>query len=443
MVCLHFKEHYVQDSGLIKLKNVTVNGMIDGKPAYEELEYQIKLLANEAKWNKQAQKALKEREESLRASEEKFRSISASAQDAIIMIDNEGNIYYWNEAAERIFGYSAQEVLTKKCLLILPKRYHTVFTKEFSNFKTTGKGPAIGKTLEFEGIRKSGKEFPIEISLSAVMIDGKWCATGILRDISERKQAEESLRESERKYRDMFENVSDFLYFHDLDGHFIETNLAAKMDSGYTEDELINMNIKDLIPERYRGLFPDYLKEVINNGKSEGLMKVMARGGREHVIEYRNSLVCDATGPIGVRGSARDVTERMRGEAALYREKEKFRILAETSPFGVSLMDKDRHYIYLNPKFVEIFGYTIEDIPTEREWFAKAIPDVKCRKQNISKWINDKKESEFEKVRVRTIRITCKDGSEKMIGFRPFTFKSGDQLVLYEQISDSAISQIL
>jgi PAS domain S-box-containing protein len=411
--------------------------MKDCKPTYEELDYRIKLLANEAKWNAQAQKALKEREELLRASEEKFRSISASAQDAIIMVDNEGNISYWNEAAERILGYSAQEALTKQChSLMVPKRYHTAFIDGFSKFKTTGKGPPIGKTLEFEAMRKSGKEFPIEISLSALKIEDKWCATGILRDISERKRAEEALRESERKYRDMFENVSDFLYFHDLDGHFIETNLAAKIDSGYNEDELTNMNIKDLIPERYKDLFPDYLKEVIKKGKSEGLMKVMAKDGSEHVLEYRNSLVCDATGPIGVRGSARDITERKRGEAALYREKEKFRILAKTSTFGVSLMDKDHHYKYLNPKFVEIFGYTIEDIPTDREWFAKAIPDVKYRKQIIPTWINDKKESEFEQVRARTIRVTCKDGSEKMIDFRPVTFESGDQLVLYEHISE-------
>jgi len=137
------------------------------------------------------------------------------------------------------------------------------------------------------------------------------------RQIEERERAEEALRESEKKYRDIFENVSDFLYVHDLEGNLIETNLAWKMEYGYNEDDLANLNVKNLIPERYWNQFDDYLKRIKENGKDEGLMKLITKDGRERIVEYRNSLIYDSVGPIGVRGSTRDVTERKKAEDAL------------------------------------------------------------------------------------------------------------------------------
>ena len=140
---------------------------------------------------------LKRAEEALRESEERFRSISASALDAIIMMDHEGNISYWNEAAEKIFGYSSQEALGGECHLFLaPQHSHETYREGFSRFKLTGQGAAVGKTLELAAVRRDGTEFPIELSVSAVKLQGKWNAIGILRDITERKQAEEAIRQA-------------------------------------------------------------------------------------------------------------------------------------------------------------------------------------------------------------------------------------------------------
>src|SRR3990172_6786688 len=90
-----------------------------------------------------------------RLADERLRVVSAAARDAIIMMDNAGRIAYWNEAARRIFGYSAQEAQGKKLHeLIVPERYRTDFEKEFDAFRGTGQGPVIGKTLELAGLRK-------------------------------------------------------------------------------------------------------------------------------------------------------------------------------------------------------------------------------------------------------------------------------------------------
>jgi PAS domain S-box-containing protein len=135
----------------------------------------------------------------LRESEEKFHSITASAQDAILMLDDEGKIAYWNAAAEKILGYSEQEALGQPMHpLLAPERFRAAYLKGFGHFRETGEGPVIGKTLELAALRKDGTEFPIELSLSSIKREGKWNAIGILRDITERKQTENALHRANR-----------------------------------------------------------------------------------------------------------------------------------------------------------------------------------------------------------------------------------------------------
>ncbi len=138
-------------------------------------------------------------EEALRESEEKFRSLATAAHDALIMMDREGNISYWNEAAGRIFGYTKEETIGKDLhRLLAPKKYLEDFSKRFSHFKATGQGDGIGKTLELSAIRKDGTEFPMELSLSSFQLRGKWHALGIIRDISDRKLAEQERLQKEK-----------------------------------------------------------------------------------------------------------------------------------------------------------------------------------------------------------------------------------------------------
>jgi len=134
-------------------------------------------------------------EQRLHESEGNFSSITSAAQDAIVMMDNEGKISYWNQAAEILFGYSEQEVIGEDLhTLLAPEQFLEAHRIGFEHFKKTGEGEAIGKTLELSALKKDGTEFSIELSLSAIMKEGKWNAIGIIRDISKRKKMEEELR---------------------------------------------------------------------------------------------------------------------------------------------------------------------------------------------------------------------------------------------------------
>lgn len=131
----------------------------------------------------------------LKESEERFSLIGTAAKDAIIISDPVEAVSYWNPAAEEIFGYSSNDVLGQNLHeLLTPPSIRDLAHRGYKEFLISGQGNVIGKTLETTALRKSGEEFPVELSISAVKIKGQWNALGIVRDISERKKAEEQIR---------------------------------------------------------------------------------------------------------------------------------------------------------------------------------------------------------------------------------------------------------
>ncbi len=205
----------------------------------------------------------KQAEEALRVSEEKMKKLAEAAFDPIIMMDNDGKISYWNNAAEKILGYTSHEAIGKEMhSLLAPKKYLQSYRKGFEHFRTTGQGDAINRTLELEALRKDGTEFPIELSVSAFQLNSKWNAVGILREITERKRMEEKLRVSEEQHRLLFETALEgiavlqenkFRYFNPMIMEF----------SGYSSDELLCMDFLDIVfPEDRDKVLTNYLKRM-------------------------------------------------------------------------------------------------------------------------------------------------------------------------------------
>jgi PAS domain S-box-containing protein len=133
----------------------------------------------------------------LKVTEDTLRTVTNSVKDAIVIMDHEEKVSFWNPAAEKMFGIASYEALGLKMHeLIAPRRYLDAYHRAISAYQATGTGPLIGKTFEIVARKKDGTEFPVEVSLSSIRFKDKWYAAGIMRDISERKKAEELLRRS-------------------------------------------------------------------------------------------------------------------------------------------------------------------------------------------------------------------------------------------------------
>jgi len=143
-----------------------------------------------------------------------------------------------------------------------------------------------------------------------------------------------------------------------------------------------------------------------------------------------------------IRRMERPSTEQMALPwEALSREKQKLQLLVEKSPFAVAIINQEGNYSYVNPKFTELFGYTLEDVPTGRSWFEKAHPDSERKKEVLTAWFEDLRKFPLGEIHPRTFPVTCKDGSEKLVLFRTVTTEQGDHFVTYEDITEREKAQ--
>ena len=137
-------------------------------------------------------------EEALCESEKRFRSVVESATDAIVLADHRGNIISWNRTAQRLFGYQVEEVLGKPLTILMPACYREAHQRGLERVRSTGNGCLIGRTIELQGLKKDGAEFPLELSLGTWRTQEGMFYSGIIRDTTERKQLQDRLIQAEK-----------------------------------------------------------------------------------------------------------------------------------------------------------------------------------------------------------------------------------------------------
>ncbi len=259
-------------------------------------------------------------EQRLREQEAQVRALVDAALDGVVMLDCDGKVTLWNQAAARIFGYSAEEILGHDLHeVVAPGELRRLHRTAFARFRTSGRGKAVGRTLELNAIRKDGTLFPIELSLSAVQFRGQWHAIGIVRDVSERKTMEARLRESEERYRALFDRSMDCVFLHDVAGRFLDANPATLKLFGYQTEEVTSLSFQDLLDPEELPRAQQTLEELAKTGRQRSMteFRVRRKDGSYVDLETTSSVIMHEGRPYAVQGIARDITERKRLEQEL------------------------------------------------------------------------------------------------------------------------------
>lgn len=167
---------------------------IMAKETVQELQAEILQMKKEIEKCKETKKALKK-------SEERFRTFAESAIDGIVTTDDNGKILFFNKVLESIFGYSTSELTGQNLTILMPEQYRQNYLEQLEDYKRTGEHNLLGRTVQTTGLRKDDTTFPFEMSLSAWKSEDTTYFSAIIRDVSERKKAEEAIKKSEEKYR--------------------------------------------------------------------------------------------------------------------------------------------------------------------------------------------------------------------------------------------------
>jgi diguanylate cyclase (GGDEF)-like protein/PAS domain S-box-containing protein len=234
-----------------------------------------------------------------------------------------------------------------------------------------------------------------------------------------RKRAVEALRISEEKYRNIFENAIEGMFQMTPKGGFLSINPAMARMYGFDSPEEMIATVLDSGKQLYADAeeHAELIRILEDRGHVEGYESQRVRkDGVRFWASTNVHTVKDENGDIlYYEGTVEDITSQKNMEEMLFKERETFKAILEKAPYGVALIDGNGHYLFVNPEFTIITGYTLEDIPTGRDWFSKAYPDPEYRREAIRIWKEDLPRIKGDDT---ILSVSCRDGSIKEIEFR-------------------------
>ena len=298
-------------------------------------------------------------ESGLRISEAKLRSVTHSIGDAIVSADDTGNIVFWNPGAAAIFGYNETEALGKPFITIIPQRYHALLRDTIARLKATGETRGVGKRVELEGLRKDGAEFPVELALSSWKTNQGQFYTGILRDITRRKQAEDALKFSESRLNEAQRVAHVGSWEWDVATRQVFWSEEQYRLFGFGPDEFLpsyerfmaSVHQEDRKPAR------KWLRKLAAGRETTGIeVRIILPNGETRLLHTLGRTVLNNAGKIvRIVGTSQDITERSKAD-------QKFKALLESAPDAIIIVRCDGSIMLVNSQAEKIFGYQREEL---------------------------------------------------------------------------------
>src|SRR5918992_3547426 len=182
----------------------------------------------------------------LRKSEARYRTVLDAAFDAVVTITPDGIVRWFNRGAERIFGHSAEEIIGQPITLLMPERYRDLCVAGLHRYLRTGEARVVGGTTELVGLRKDGSEFPMEMSLGETHENGERLFTGVIRDVTARKEAERKLQDAEQRYRSLVEQAPAVVYIQEIGSPNSAMYMSPQIETltGYSPEDCKNPDLR-------------------------------------------------------------------------------------------------------------------------------------------------------------------------------------------------------
>ncbi|AFZ17026.1 PAS domain S-box protein [Allocoleopsis franciscana] len=302
----------------------------------------------------------KRAELSLQASQSRFAGILEIANDAIITVDALQQITLFNQGAEKIFGYRADEVLGQPLDLLLPSRVRDIHHQHVTAFsESVGTARRMAERGEIFARRKDGSEFPAEASISKLEINGEIISTAILRDISDRKHAEAALKHSEERYLAIIEDQTELITRFQPDGTLTFVNQAFCRYYAKSRSEILNKRYQPFI-------FPQDLEKIrqfldsLNVEKPLGTIEHrVIVAGEIRWMQWINRAIFDEQGNfVEFQSVGRDITEQRKAQEALKNSERKFKGAFDTIAVGMCLVSIAGGFLEVNTALCQMLGYS-------------------------------------------------------------------------------------
>jgi len=302
------------------------------------------LIRRDGKWNVLENVYHRFTRQVMKATKEELALVVEASLDAIVAVDEAGNISLFNPAAEELFQYGLDEILFQPVRVLLRDDASEIHHKRLGRFLRKGIGRCghIGRRTEFTFRRKDGSLFDGELSMTGARVGGKRMIVVSIRDISDRRRVEEVLRENEVKFRNLIETSPDVVWEINPGGIFTYVSPRSLDVLGYAPEEMVGKPIFSFTSYMFAPIFEDIFVSHRQKNKQINVFEVLAnhRDGHQLILEIRAVEVKDSEGRlIGFRGVTRDITERKRAEEAIGASEERFKQLFEHMTSGVAVYE--------------------------------------------------------------------------------------------------------
>ncbi|HKE60442.1 MAG TPA: PAS domain S-box protein, partial [Pyrinomonadaceae bacterium] len=304
-------------------------------------------------------------EEALRESEAQLRTVVGSAALILFATDRNGIFTISEGEGLKLLGLKPGELVGKSAYQV-----YADTPRVERNIRRALAGESFTTSVEVGEL-----VFEVRYSPLTDEDDITQGVIGVAMDISDSRRAEISIRESEERYRELFENANDIIYTHDLNGNFTSLNRSGERITGYAQAEALRMNIADVIAPEYLNLALGMMaQKASRKGSTVYELEIVAKGGQRVRLEVSTRLIFRDGKPAGIQGIARDLTERKRSEEALRNSQAFFDSFMDNSPAIAFMKDSEGRYVYVNKPFERLFGQKLGFLLGKRsfDWLPSA-----------------------------------------------------------------------